>query len=73
MMRLVQGGTLIADHLNITVLPRAGDIISITDSLSQKVDYTVLNVEFFFQDTGKKYGLDQNITQYDYATIINVS
>jgi len=73
MMKLVVGGTVVADNLTIVLLPRAGDLISITDIHGVKNTYTVNNVEFAFEDKGNYQALDPTKVQLSYETIVNAT
>lgn len=73
-MKLVVGGTTIAEHLNITLLPRIGDKITITDINSVVTTYTVTDIEFSFTDNGKKYDTFNNTgINYNQEVIINAA
>lgn len=69
-MILVVGGVVIEENLNIVLLPRAGDKISITDINGNKLTYTVTDVEFSFIDEGYKTSYNDDI-QYKSVTIVN--
>ena len=73
MWKLVVGGIVIAENLTVVLLPRAGDLISITDIHGVKVTYTVDNVEFAFEDRGNFQALDPTKVQLSYETIINAT
>lgn len=74
MMKLVVGGVTIAENLNIVLLPRVGDKVSITDINSVKTTYTVTDIEFSFTDVGNKYDTVHNTgINYSQEVIINAT
>lgn len=70
-MKLALGGVIIQDNLDLNILPRVGDKISITDINGNKITYTVENVEFSFEDVGNTSAYGDNIN-YKSIVIVNV-